>query len=1029
MLIQRVSLSNFLSYKGISNSGGQIVPVDIGFYDSTLWLIHGPNGSGKSSIFDAITFALYKKHRGTESTNHAFSNLISDGTDQANVEVEIALNSRRYLIQRQIKRGRKSAKVWGIVREWTGKDWKAVSGTEDNVERWVRDNIRMSYETFVSAVLLRQGEADAFLKAKPKDRKERLLEVLDLDFYKRLGELAGAKRKSARDEVKQLEQSMSTLKKVTEKDIEAQNDIVQQTEIKITAIRKQLSAKEKELHNAEQVLKIRAEISEYEREWKVAKGLIKKESEIEDRLRRFRELDGDIPRLQSVLDLQNGIAVDVDAIASTEDLIKQEEATVNSLLAQSKEITALLKTAREEQETLRIQLEGLVAQKGNLKDQVDLIIQVEKIEKQIRDTESELESYQDILRQSRSLDEAKERFETLEHVLPVLDDLVQAREILKDAEKAKQGFDQELSALLAQRDRLSDDIEEQKKYITSLKRESSKVKAKLDSIQGSIRDLKQRIADREKIHDKEECPTCGTSLNNDNVHARIMSELRQWKSELSSLRQQSKLIETDNEKLESDLTNSTDRNEKSKEKFARLNTKVAVCENKINNEKGRIHDSQVNIKKLETKAGIWAGETYRLDSLHHEHSQLAKNSKLWKQLATARAVDTKVQAVTKIKKAELDSLPQLSLQQRQEIRASFSKVSDLFTDTESRAKLAEEEVRRLETQLSNLERQAELASKDIEHNQKAIDETARRKLGSSRKLAKQIEQLPVRLTECIDLLDKKFIAKLEREKDALANAEQEENMLKAAKEKVTKTEGQLAQLKKQLDEVPRAHHRAMNIVQAELDEIQCELQELEGTLNSANENLGKMKLSLEDYKRYQDSLGKAQVKLRHYTKLADAFGSSGLQAQIIQAAQKQIKEAANTTLHHLSNGTWQVELEGNDQELEILAQDISQPGLPKRPFEYISGSEKFRVAISLAVAIGQSISGGRTVDSLIIDEGFGSLDQVNRDNLVTELRRLSEDVLNGGRVVIVSHEDDICDKFVHRLKITKNIDGIVSVER
>ena len=126
---------------------------------------------------------------------------------------------------------------------------------------------------------------------------------------------------------------------------------------------------------------------------------------------------------------------------------------------------------------------------------------------------------------------------------------------------------------------------------------------------------------------------------------------------------------------------------------------------------------------------------------------------------------------------------------------------------------------------------------------------------------------------------------------------------------------------------------------------------------------------------------------------------------------------------------WQIELAGDDQELEIYAQDNSQPGMPKRPFEYLSGGEKFRVAISLAVAIGQSITGGRTVDTLIIDEGFGSLDEVNRDNLVKELTRLSDEVLSGGRVIIVSHEEDFCGEFALRLRISKGVDGFVKVER
>ncbi len=100
-----------------------------------------------------------------------------------------------------------------------------------------------------------------------------------------------------------------------------------------------------------------------------------------------------------------------------------------------------------------------------------------------------------------------------------------------------------------------------------------------------------------------------------------------------------------------------------------------------------------------------------------------------------------------------------------------------------------------------------------------------------------------------------------------------------------------------------------------------------------------------------------------------------------------------------------------------------------RPFEYLSGGEKFRVAISLAIAVGQAIAGGRTVDTLIIDEGFGALDEINRGLLVGELHRLSEEVLQGGRVIVVSHQEDICEEFGSRYRISKQEDGMVSIQR
>jgi exonuclease SbcC len=167
-----------------------------------------------------------------------------------------------------------------------------------------------------------------------------------------------------------------------------------------------------------------------------------------------------------------------------------------------------------------------------------------------------------------------------------------------------------------------------------------------------------------------------------------------------------------------------------------------------------------------------------------------------------------------------------------------------------------------------------------------------------------------------------------------------------------------------------------------------------------------------------------------YNHLVDAFGSKGLQAKIIQTAQEAIKINANTTLAHLSNGAWQIDLEENDQktELEILARDLSQPGNPLRLFECLSGGEKFLVAVSLAVAIGQSISGGRTVDTLVIDEGFGNLDQKKRPLMVNELHRLSEDVLKGGRVIVVSHQEDVCEEFGSRYRISKEANGYTRIE-
>src|SRR4051794_24659742 len=106
MLIQRVEIRNFLKHR----TNGAESPIEIDFRSSPLWLIYGPNGAGKSAIFDAMTFALFGKHRGSGSRDGKLHRLINDYADQAEVNLEIELAGNRYLIQRKItKKGKKSS--------------------------------------------------------------------------------------------------------------------------------------------------------------------------------------------------------------------------------------------------------------------------------------------------------------------------------------------------------------------------------------------------------------------------------------------------------------------------------------------------------------------------------------------------------------------------------------------------------------------------------------------------------------------------------------------------------------------------------------------------------------------------------------------------------------------------------------------------------------------------------------------------------------------------------------------------------
>jgi DNA repair protein SbcC/Rad50 len=76
---------------------------------------------------------------------------------------------------------------------------------------------------------------------------------------------------------------------------------------------------------------------------------------------------------------------------------------------------------------------------------------------------------------------------------------------------------------------------------------------------------------------------------------------------------------------------------------------------------------------------------------------------------------------------------------------------------------------------------------------------------------------------------------------------------------------------------------------------------------------------------------------------------------------------------------------------------------------FLSGSERFRLAVALALAIGQyGCRRQRPIESVIIDEGFGCLDRTNRQAMIEELGALRERLRC---VVLVSHQEDFADAF------------------
>ena len=272
---------------------------------------------------------------------------------------------------------------------------------------------------------------------------------------------------------------------------------------------------------------------------------------------------------------------------------------------------------------------------------------------------------------------------------------------------------------------------------------------------------------------------------------------------------------------------------------------------------------------------------------------------------------------------------------------------------------------------------------------------------------------------------------LHEEKEGLSEAPARAAALQQALQEVSGLRGQIQTLEAQRNAMPEAI-RSVNVVQlqADLEILAADQKARTAALAETQKKVGRLEKELELRTDLLTKHDEAERLRDLYKKLATAFGPLGLQARIMRDAQTRVRIAANEALQRLSGCTWEIELKEDGEELIILAKDNSQPDPDRalRAFEYLSGGERFRVAVALAVGIGQSVTGGQTADSLLIDEGFGALDDDGRALMVEELHRLSQEVLGDGRVIVVSHQEDVQDQFLHRYRVSKH-EGRARIER
>ena len=168
-----------------------------------------------------------------------------------------------------------------------------------------------------------------------------------------------------------------------------------------------------------------------------------------------------------------------------------------------------------------------------------------------------------------------------------------------------------------------------------------------------------------------------------------------------------------------------------------------------------------------------------------------------------------------------------------------------------------------------------------------------------------------------------------------------------------------------------------------------------------------------------------------YKQLERAFGKDGVPALLIEQALPEIEGKANEILDRLSDGNMSVRFitqaafkdKRRDDLKETLDIQISD-GAGTRDYEMFSGGEAFRVNFAIRLALSEVLAqrAGARLQTLVIDEGFGSQDAQGRQRLIEAINLVTQDF---AKILVITHIDELKDAFPNRIEVEKTPEGSI----
>ena len=187
---------------------------------------------------------------------------------------------------------------------------------------------------------------------------------------------------------------------------------------------------------------------------------------------------------------------------------------------------------------------------------------------------------------------------------------------------------------------------------------------------------------------------------------------------------------------------------------------------------------------------------------------------------------------------------------------------------------------------------------------------------------------------------------------------------------------------------PEAHDRVFQ------DEAQLEAER--EMIGAQQQRIADLENDLERRRLLDNELCRAQQEMERWQRLQNTISANALRDFALEIMFRQMGSLANEQLKYLTSERYQLEVETIGDLSVIDRWNANQ----KRPVETLSGGESFLTSLALALALSELSRGRSQLNSLFLDEGFGTLDSETLDTAIAALEGLR---MQGRNIFLISH--------------------------